>query len=595
MPFDPDAGLDSARLRDVYAARAATPAEVTEAVLARAEAGDAAIWIGGPCAERATAAARALTDRDPRDLPLYGLPFAVKDNIDVAGLPTTAACPAFAYTPAASAPVVERLESAGAILIGKTNLDQFATGLSGCRSPYGVPDNALAPGMIPGGSSSGSAVATAAGLVTFALGTDTAGSGRVPAMLNNLIGLKPTRGLIPTRGVVPACRTLDCVSVFALSAADAAVVLDVAEGFDPADPWSRPRASGPGRIERIGVPRPADLDFFGDRAAAKLWEAAVARAGALGFAVEIVDLTPFLETARLLYEGPWVAERAAAIRPLVEERPEVLHPVIRQIVCGGLTPSAVDAFEALYRLAELRREIEPVWTRIDALMAPTAPTAYTTAEMLADPVALNSRLGRYTNFMNLLDLSGVAVPAGFLPSGAGFGVTLCAPAFAEAPLLVAADALHRAAGTGGGAARRAPTAPPPEARRARLVVCGAHMSGLPLNDELTALGARLVGPAETAPLYRLYALPGAPARPGLVRVGSTQGRAVAVEVWDLAPEAVGALLARVPAPLGFGRVTLADGAEHTGFVCEAEGARGASDITPLGGWRAHLARDAGHA
>jgi allophanate hydrolase len=588
MSFDLDAGLGFDRLRAAYAA-GTRPAEVVEAILARLAArGDDATWIGGPLADRARAAARRLESVHPATAPLWGLPFAVKDNIDVGGVPTTAACPGFDRRPAESATVVARLEAAGAVLIGKTNLDQFATGLSGCRSPYGVPPNALAPGMIPGGSSSGSATAVSAGLVSFSLGTDTAGSGRVPAMLQNLVGLKPTRGVVSARGVVPACRTLDCVSVFALSCADAGEALAAAEGFDPADPYARPRGPAAPAVATLGVPDPSGLEFYGDRAAAALFAAAVERAAALGLAVETVDVAPFLEAARLLYEGPWVAERTAAIREIVETRPEILHPVIREIVGGGLRPSAVDAFAAGYRLAELRRATEAVWARIDALMLPTAPTACTVEAMLADPIRLNARMGHYTNFMNLLDLCGLAVPAGFLPTGAGFGVTLVAPAFAEAPLLALGDALHRAAGTGSGAARRpvegAPVAPP---ARFAVVVCGAHMRGLPLSPQLAALGGRFVREAETTPDYRLFALPGAGvARPGLVR--AEPGAAVAVEVWDMPSEAVGALLASIPAPLGLGPVRLSDGTTPTGFLCEAAATAGARDVTAFGGWRAFL-------
>ena len=590
MSFDIDNGLGIGRLRAAYAAGATRPSAVVEAVLARIAArGEDAVWIGGPLAARARAAAARLDGADPAALPLFGVPFAVKDNIDVEGIATTAACPDFAHAPGESATVVARLEAAGAVLIGKTNLDQFATGLSGCRSPYGVPPNALAPGMIPGGSSSGSATAVAAGLVSFSLGTDTAGSGRVPAMLQNLVGLKPSRGLISTQGVVPACRTLDCVSVFALSCADAAAVLAVAEGFDAADAYSRPRGAAAAAVRTLGVPRPDQRLFDGDRAAAGLYEATLARAEALGFAVEVVDLEPFLEAARLLYEGPWVAERTAAIREIVEMRPDILHPVIRMIIGGGLEPTAVDAFEAMYRLAELRRATEPVWARVDALLLPTAPTAYTVEAMLADPITLNARLGRYTNFMNLLDLCGLAVPAGFLPSGAGFGVTLVGPAFAEAGLLAAGDALHRAAETGAGAGRwPLPETTPTASLRFGLVVCGAHMRGLPLNGQLTALGGRFVREAATTPDYRLYALPGGGvARPGLLRTGD--GASVAVELWDLPPEAVGTLLAAIPAPLGLGPVRLSDGATHTGFLCEAAATTGARDITEHGGWRAFLA------
>lgn len=588
MGFDIDGGLGLDRLRAAYASGAATPAEVVTALLAKAAArGEDAVWIGGTLAERAMAAAQRLAGVAPDSLPLYGVPFAVKDNIDVGGLPTTAACPGFSHVAAESAPVVARLEAAGAILIGKTNLDQFATGLSGCRSPYGVPENALAPGWISGGSSSGSAVATAAGLVSFALGTDTAGSGRVPAALNNIVGLKQTKGLVSTRGLVPACRTLDVISVFALSCADAASVLAVAEGFDEADPYSRARGPAAPAIRTLGVPDVASREFYGDAAAEALFEAAVARAAALGVEVVEVDLAPFTAAARLLYEGPWVAERTAAIRDIVTGRPEILHPVIREIVGGGLKPSAVDAFTAFYRLAELARATEPVWAQVDALMVPTAPTAYSIAEMLADPIRLNSRLGHYTNFMNLLDLCGLAVPAGFLPGGPGFGVTLVGRAFGEAALLTLGDALHRAAGTGSGAARSPlpPASPPPPGRFA-IALVGAHMRGLALNGQIAALGGRFVREARTAPVYRLYALPGG-TRPGLVR--AAPGASIALELWDMPSEAVGRFLAAIPAPLGLGLVEIEDGPPVTGFLCEAAATTGAEDITGFGGWRAWLA------
>ncbi|MFW5642252.1 MAG: allophanate hydrolase [Roseicyclus sp.] len=590
MAWRLDHGLDLATLAAAYAA-GLRPSEVVDAVLQAIEArGEDHVWIGGALADHARAAARRLEGLDRTALPLYGVPFAIKDNIDVAGLTTTAACPGFAHVAKTTAPVVAALEEAGAILVGKTNLDQFATGLSGCRSPYGIPANALAPAMIPGGSSSGSAVAVAAGLVGFALGTDTAGSGRVPAMLNNLVGLKPTRGLLGTRGVVPACRSLDCVSIFALNAADAGAVLAVAEGFDPADPFSRRRGPGIAAIRRLGVPRAGDLDFDGDDAAAGLFAAAVDRARALGATLVEIDLTPFVEAAKLLYDGPWVAERTAALRTMLANAPDALHPVTRRIVMGGLERTAVEAFEGAYRLAELRRATEPVWDDVDALLLPTAPTAYTIEAMLADPIGLNSRLGHYTNFVNLFDLAAIAVPAGFLESGVGFGVTLVAPAWSEPALLAAGDTLHRAAGTGMGAAKRVlPEAKPPAPERFPLVVCGAHMQDLPLNVQLTERGAVFVETTRTAPDYRLYALPGAPARPGLVRTAANDGAAIEVEVWDLPVEAIGSLLALVPAPLGFAPVRLADGRLRHGFVCEAAAVGDARDITHLGGWRAHLA------
>ena len=513
---DSSQSLDFANLRELYRTGQATPEDVAKEVLARAEQEpDKAIWITRLPDAAILAAARTLADADPNTLPLYGLPFAIKDNIDVAGYPTTAACPDYAYTPDISAAVVDALTAAGAILIGKTNMDQFATGLVGTRSPYGACTNPFDPAYVSGGSSSGSAVAVSKGLVSFALGSDTAGSGRVPAAFNNIVGLKSTRGLLSTRGVVPACRTLDCVSIFALATADAADVFRVVAVFDPDDPFSRRRPAGSesGKIAlpgaRLGVPAAGDLNFFGNSDAERLFAAAVHRAAGLGATIVEIDYAPFLETARLLYEGPWVAERYQAIRDFIDTQPDSLHPVIRTIIGGGANPSAADAFAADYRLRELRRQIEPVWSDIDALLTPTAGTIYTIEQVEADPVQLNSNLGTYTNYMNLLDLCGIAVPAGFQADGLPFGVTVAAPAFRDSALLPLADALHRAAGTGMGAARhKLPTTvittDAPTDDTLVLAVCGAHMSGLPLNGELTGRGASLIRTCQSAAKYRFY-------------------------------------------------------------------------------------------
>jgi len=408
---------------------------VVEAVLERiARHDDPAVWIHRPPADELRARARALERRGDRP-PLLGVPFAVKDNIDVAGWPTTAACPAFAYTPERSASVVTRLEDAGAILVGKTNLDQFATGLVGVRSPYGVPRNAVDARYIPGGSSSGSAVAVAAGLVDFALGTDTAGSGRVPAAFNNIVGLKPSCGAISTAGVVPACRTLDCVSIFARTCAEAARVYAVAAGFDAADPYSRAAPADAPRIamRRFGVPR--TLEFFGDRAAEARYARAIAHLGKLGLDAVTIDDRPLSDAAALLYGGPWVAERWLAVQPLLERAPEAFHPVTREIIAAGAKYSAADTFRALYRLQALKAEAALLWERCDVIALPTAPTIYTVDEVLADPVRLNTRLGTYTNFVNLLDMCAVAIPAGLRPDGLPFGLSLIAPAWRETALL----------------------------------------------------------------------------------------------------------------------------------------------------------------
>jgi allophanate hydrolase len=514
---------------------------------------------------------------------LRGTTFAIKDNIDLAGLPTTAACAEFAYTPAVSATVVQRLIDAGAVPLGKTNLDQFATGLVGVRSPYGVPVNPYGDAYIPGGSSSGSAVAVAAGLCNFALGTDTAGSGRVPAAFNNLVGLKPTRGLLSTRGVVPACRTLDCVSIFTRSIGDAAEVLSVAAAYDPEDPYSRPAV--PPTIDetwppRIGVPRPEQLQFFGNADAEKLFAAVVARWQSLGAKIVEIDFQPFLDAARLLYEGPWVAERYTAIREFIEKKPDALHPVTRKIIEGAKTLTATSAFEATYKLAALRRQAEAVWTGIDVLLTPTAGTIYTVAEVEADPIRLNSNLGYYTNYLNLLDLCAVAVPAGFLPNKMPWGVTLVAPAFCDDRILrLGAKFLGEAA------PQRALPAP---GRTVQLAVCGAHLSGLPLNWQLTQLGAKLARTTFTAPNYKLFALPGTtPPKPGLVRVSDSSGP-VEVEVWDVPVSGYGHFVSNIPGPLGIGTITLEDGSSVQSFLCEAIAVQGARDVTSFGGWRAFL-------
>lgn len=600
-----DQALTIEALRRAVLAGEIRPSDIAAEVTRRCDAADPAIWIARPSADALMAEARRLDRLDPERHPLLGIPFAVKDNIDVAGLPTTAGCPAFEYAPERDAEVVRRLREAGALVIGKTNLDQFATGLVGVRSPYGVPGNSFDPAFVPGGSSSGSAVAVARGLCAFSLGTDTAGSGRVPAAFNNLVGWKPTKGLLSTTGLVPACRSLDCISVFALTAADAASVADIVTAYDEADPFSRARpkaerGSANWRGVRFGVPLAANLDFFGDADSEALYRKAVTAAERLGGEPIGADITPFLDAARLLYEGPWVAERYIAVQELIERNPEALHPVTREITLGGRDPKATDLFRAEYRLAELRRAAEGVLAGFDVLLLPTAGTNYRIAEVEADPIRLNSNLGRYTNFMNLLDLAGVAVPAGFRPDGMPFGVTLAAPAFHDRRLLALAGGLHRELSPFVGAMRTPLTAAPPkhdsETDVLEIAVCGAHMSGLPLNGELTNLGGTLVRQARTVENYRFYALAGPePARPGLVRVPKGGG-AVDVEIWRLPAHAVGALLAAIPAPLGLGSIALADGSTVKGFLCEAAATEDARDITAFGSWRRYLeARNTGGA
>ena len=571
------------------------PEALAHEALARAEAwNDPALFIARVPAAEVLARAAALAAEGRRGRPLYGVPFVVKDNIDVSGLPTTAACPAHAYRPAEDAPCVSRLLAAGAVLLGKTNLDQFATGLVGVRSPYGMPRNAVAPELVPGGSSSGSATAVAAGIAAFALGTDTAGSGRVPAACNNIVGLKPSLGLVPTVGVVPACRSLDCVSVFALTVADAAAVLEAVAGPDPRDPYGRAaprgwRAAGAARPPaiRLAVPRRDQLAFDTDGDAG-LFEAAAGRAAALGAALEEADIAPFLDAARRLYDGAWVAERSAALRGVLGTRPDALHLVTRGILEGGLSRRAVDAFDDFHAVALARLAARRLFARADALLLPAVPGVPTLDAVAAEPVAANSRLGLYTNFANLLDLAAVAVPAGARPDGRPVGAMLVGPAFGEARLCALGAALHHSApGLRLGALDAAvPPPPPPDALapgEAALFCVGVHMAGLPLNGQITGLGARFLREARTAPRYRLHDLG---SRPGLVRV-ARGGGAVAGELWALPEAAVGALLSQVPAPLGFGTVEL-EGGPCLGFLCEAAGAEGAPDITAKGGWRAHL-------
>jgi allophanate hydrolase len=593
-----DTVTDIDSLHDAYRS-GATPAAVIAAVHDRiAAAGDPGIFITLVEPQAALAAAAALPPFDPRSHPLWGIPFAVKDNIDVAGLPTTAACPAYAYTPAESAAVVERLLAAGAILVGKTNLDQFATGLVGVRTPYPVPQNAIDPALVPGGSSSGSAVAVARGLVGFALGTDTAGSGRVPAALNNIVGLKPSRGAVSTRGVVPACRTLDCVSVFAGTVADAWRVLTVAAGLDPRDAYSRPITLAAPALPpalRIAVPDAAGRIFAG-AAAEAAFDAALALIPRLGLSPpRRADLTRFFEAAALLYEGAFVAERYLAIRPFIEAQPEAMFPVTRGIIEGARRLSAADAFASQYRLAELAGLTAGFWREHDVLVVPSVPDVCTLAEVAREPIAANARLGTYTNFVNLLDLAAIAVPGPFRADGRPAGVTLIAPAGRDGLLVALAERLHRAAAVPIGATGR-PLPPPPLPPPAKappdmieLAVVGAHLSGLPLNHELVARGASFVRAVTTTPDYRFYALPGGPPRrPGLVRA-ATGGTAIATEVWALPPAGFGDFVARIPAPLGIGSLTLADGTTVKGFLCEAVATAGAVDISGFGGWRAYLA------
>ncbi|MBX9684963.1 MAG: allophanate hydrolase [Hyphomicrobium sp.] len=588
--------LDIAALSAAYASGSTTPWDVIAMLYRRiVDIGERPIWITVRSEDDATNAARLA----PKG-PLYGIPFAVKDNIDVAGLPTTCACPAFAYTPQRSATVVERLEAAGAIVIGKTNLDQFATGLVGTRSPFGIPTSPFNAEYISGGSSSGSAVAVSRGLVSFALGTDTAGSGRVPAGFNNIVGLKPTKGIISTRGVVPACRSQDVVSIFALTVADASDVMAVAAAFDADDVYARRppypvTSSKPPLAMRIGVPK-SGLDFFGDSAAEALFTAAVARLRQIGAEVVPFDFAPFAHAAKLLYAGPWVAERYAAIGDFSEKHADAMDPTVAAIVQGSRSKSAVDAFDGFYALEAFKRQTESLWDRIDVMLVPTTGTTYRIADVLADPVQLNSNLGATTNFVNLMDLSALAVPAGSRGNGLPFGVTLIGRAFDDGLLAAFGDALHRTIadaclGATPELLSDTPTIERHEAasHRVPIAVVGAHLTGQPLHRQLQERQARFVRSARTAAGYSFYALADTkPPKPGLVFDGVGAG-GIEVEIWDLDTAAFGSFVSLIPSPLGIGTITLDDASTVQGFLCEAHAVAGARDITAFGGWRAWLA------
>lgn len=598
-----DLPFDIGSLHRAYAA-GLTLQEMLDAVFARiAAAEDPGIFIhrADPAALRAAAA--ALGPFDPVAKPLWGIPFAVKDNIDVAGMPTTAGCPAYAYAPDRDATVVAQLCAAGALVIGKTNLDQFATGLVGLRSPYPIPRNAVDPALVPGGSSSGSAVAVSRGIVSFALGTDTAGSGRIPAGLNNIVGLKPSVGALSTSGVVPACRTLDCVSIFALTVDDAWRAFRVAAGPDATDPYSRapavPEVAGRPPVLTVGVPAPADRQFFGDAQMQAGYEAALAGLADLGCRLVEVPFGDFYATAALLYDGAWVAERYAALSDFIEANEAALHPVTAKIIGGARGLTAVDAFKGLYALQAYKAKLAPVLASVDLFCLPTAPTHYTVAAVEADPIGTNSRLGTYTNFVNLLDMCGIAVPAGTRGDGLPLSVTLLAPFGQDALCAGLARDIHGAGcGTLGATGWPLPGATAGAesggGEGIELAVFGAHLSGMPLNAELRGLGACFDRTIRTAPSYRLYALTGqAVPRPGLLRVAESGdgpcGAGIEGEIWRLDAAAFGRFVAAIAPPLGIGTVQLADGRQAKGFLAEPASLGDAQDITGYGGWRGFAA------
>ena len=530
-----------------------------------------------------------LEELEPTDLPLFGVPFAIKDNIDLQAVPTTAACEAFAYTPRSSAFVVKALIDAGAIPMGKTNLDQLATGLVGTRSPYGAVQNAFDPTLISGGSSSGSAVSVALGQVTFSLGTDTAGSGRVPAALNNLVGYKPSCGLLSTSGVVPACRTIDCVTVFGLTCSDVHTVSQVVDRFDVEDAYARPdRTKAAGKITVVGVPQDDQLEFFGNEQYAQLFREAIQ---SMPVETKTVDISPLMAAAKLLYEGAWVAERYHGAKELIEQSPDALRPEFLAVVGHGGNLSAVDYFDGAYKLAAFKRQAEQMFDDIDALLLPTVGTHYSLEEVAAEPIQRNSDNGVYTNFVNLLDMSAIAIPAGFTDQDLPFGITLIADAMWDEQLFQLAQKTlsekPRAIGALG-VTMKEPLVMPEIGQTIPIAVCGAHLSGMPLNWQLEERQATLREATHSAPCYKLYALPGGPPmRPGMVR--TEDGVAIEVEVWNVPSAHVGSFLAGIPQPLGLGQLELASGEWVTGFICEPCGIEGATDVSSFGGWRGYIA------
>lgn len=591
--------FDIDSLHEAYAAGATAEAILTEVLRRIATTADPGIFLHLANLETLAADARQLGVFDPVAKPLWGVPFAVKDNINVAGMPTTAGCPAFAYVAEQDAVVVARLRAAGAIPVGKTNLDQFATGLVGVRTPHPVPKNPIDPAIVPGGSSSGSGVIVAHGAVTFSLGTDTAGSGRVPAALNNIVGLKPSLGAVSTTGVIPACRTLDTVSVFALTVPDAFTAYQVMTAYDEIDAYSRhlrpPEMPGASTAFTVGVPDVATRIFYGDNVQAASFKQSLESLKALGANIIEMDFTPFYEVAKLLYHGPWVAERYAAIREVIEANPSALHPVTRKIVESARTFTAADTFDAMYRLADLRRETAPLITGVDMLCIPSIPTFFTTEDLVADPVEPNTHLGTYTNFVNLLDLCAIAVPTASRTDGRPGGVTLLAEWGQDGAIARTADLLHQAESPALGATghRLSETSALPmhaEASSDEIAVAlvGAHMQGLPLNHQIARRGGRILFAGETAPEYRLYALAGGPpARPGMLRQ-ETGGAAIAVEVWAIPVISFGELMQEIPQPLSIGTINMSDGLQVKGFLCEPAGLQASEDITHYAGWRNYM-------
>lgn len=590
-------------LLKAYQQQQTTPEQVIDYILARCDQFvDHNIWITKLSRAQIQHYLEQLKDQSPDTLPLYGIPFAIKDNIDLAGISTTAACPAFTHTPDKSAFVVQQLINAGAVPVGKTNMDQFATGLVGTRSPepWGPCKNAFNPDYISGGSSSGSAVAVALGLVSFSLGTDTAGSGRVPAAFNNIVGVKPSKGLLSTQGVVPACRSLDCVSVFALTTDDANTVMNSAIAYDIEDDYARENTYDNNHRHyclatpplTIGIPGKDQLAFFGNKNSEKLFIDAVEKLKTSGMQIKEIDFSPFLNAARLLYEGPWVAERFVAAEKLILQKPDSLLPVINTIINSANHKKASDYFKAAYQLQHFRNQADRLLSQIDCIVTPTAGTIYTIDEVIANPIQLNSNLGYYTNYMNLLDCASIAMPAGFLDKELPFGITFVGPALSDRKLLSIANAWQQQLKLDLGTLNL----PCPSSQihgfivsdSIPVVVCGAHMQGLPLNWQLTERKAIYLEKVKTGKFYRMYVLAGGPPyRPGLIR-DDQKGEAIEAEVWSVPKEQFGSFVANIPAPLGIGKVELADGRWFPGFICEPYAVQNAEEITKLGSWRTYI-------
>jgi len=595
--------LNIASLREAYKNKEITPRTLVETIHTRcADFAEHNIWIHLLSTAELEPYLQHLDKADINDLPLYGIPFAIKDNINLAGIATTAACAAYSYVPENSAFVVEQLIAAGAIPIGKTNMDQFATGLVGTRSPepWGVCKNAFNKDYISGGSSSGSAVAVALGLASFSLGTDTAGSGRVPAAFNNIVGLKPSKGLLSTSGVVPACRSLDCVSIFALTTDDANTVFDFAAVYDRDDQYARKNifennTRHYGIAEKafqFAVPESHQLEFFGNASAQALFEKNVRTLQDLGGIKHTIDFSVFMDAAKLLYDGPWLAERYLVVEDIYHQQNAALLPVISDIIGKAENKTAADAFRAEYQMQSYRVQAKRLLAQFDFLVTPTVGTIYTIDEVNAAPVDRNSDLGYYTNFMNLLDFAAVAVPAGFLSNGLPWGISLVSTSMHDRKLLSFANLWQQYSQMAPGNCDYAlPATVAGEASFSdyvQLIVCGAHMQGLALNWQLTERGAQLLETTTSSSCYRMFVIDGTPQRPAMMR-DTVDGYALDIEIWQIPRAEFGGFVAAIPAPLGIGKVETSDGRWLPGFICEAYAVAEASEISELGGWRQYLA------